>query len=150
MPYIPLILYHKFIHIMTLYRNTIYAKFRNTSTEISLGGSLHLLMAESKKCSDAREHPSSLQLSTEDHFEVCKSLKLLNNEQLRELGTALGLDYANLKRMNTLPGDMVDDWLKGMDSVLKKSGPPSWTSLIKALENIGQEGVASTIRKGKT
>ena len=106
-------------------------------------------MAESKKCSDAREHPNSLQLFTEDHFEVCKSLKALNNEQLRQLGTALGLLYSNLKKMKDLPDDIVDAWLNGMDSVLKKSGPPSWTSLIEALENIGQEGIASTIRKGK-
>ena len=106
-------------------------------------------MSESKKCSDAREHPDSLQLSTEDHFKVCKSLRVLNNEQLRGLGTALGLFYSNLKKMKDLPDDMVDAWLNGMDSVLKMSGPPSWTSLIKALENIGQEGVASTIRKGK-
>ena len=83
-----------------------------------------------------------------DHFEICKSIKVLNNEQLRELGTALGLDYANLKRMSTLPEDMVDAWIKGMDNVLKKSGPPSWTSLIKALKKINQEGVASTIMKG--
>ena len=87
-------------------------------------------------------------LSMEDHFEICESLKLLNDKELVKLGTALGLLYSNLKKMKDLPDEMVDAWLKGMDSVLKKSGPPSWTSLIKALENIGQEGVASTIRKG--
>ena len=103
-------------------------------------------MAESKMYDCAGEYPNSL--STADHFKVCKSLKALNNEQLRELGTALGLDYAHLQRMNTLPGDMVDAWLKRMDNVLK-SDPPSWTSLIKALESMNQGGVASTIRKGK-
>ena len=43
------------------------------------------------------------------------------------MGTALGLLYSNLKKMNDLPDDMVDAWLNGMDSVLKMSGPPSWT-----------------------
>ena len=98
-------------------------------------------MAESITLSQ-RDH-----LSQEDHFDVCKSLKLLNNEELRKLGTALGLLYPNLKRMTNLPDEMVDAWLKGMDNVLKKS-PPSWTSLINALKEIDQEGVASTIMKG--
>ena len=88
-------------------------------------------------------------LSKADHYEVCKSLKVLNTEQLIELGTALGLDFANLKKMKDLPGDMVHAWLNGMDYVLKKSGSPSWTCLIKALDSVGQGGVASTIRKGK-
>ena len=87
-------------------------------------------------------------LSREDYFEVCKSLKVLKNEELIELGTALGLDYTNLKRMKDLPGDMVHAWLNGMDYVLKKSGLPSWTSLVLALENISQGRVAFTIRKG--
>ena len=115
---------------------------------------LYVLMAESKTPDWAidiydwsREYDYPNSLSTADHFKVCKCLKALNNEQLRELGTALGLDYAHLQRMNTLPGDMVDAWLKCMDNVLK-SDPPSWTSLIKALESINQAGVASTIRKG--
>ena len=89
-------------------------------------------------------------LSTDDHFEVCQSLKRLNDKELIQLGTALGLFYSELKKMKDLPGEMVDAWLKGMDNVLKKSGPPSWTSLIKALESIDQEGVASATRKGKT
>ena len=97
-------------------------------------------MAESTTLSD--------RLSTKDHFEVCKNLKPLNNEQLIELGTALGLDFVNLKRMKDLPGDMVHAWLNGMDNVTEKSGWPSWTSLINALENISQGGVASIIREG--
>ena len=62
-----------------------------------------------------------LTLSLADHFELCKSLKALNNKQLSELGTALGLDYANLQRMYTLPGDMVDAWLKGVYKLFQES-----------------------------
>ena len=55
-----------------------------------------------------------------NHFEVCKSQKVLKDEELIELGTALGLDFAKLKRMKDLPEDMVHAWLNGADYVLKK------------------------------
>ena len=87
-------------------------------------------------------------LSTKDHFDVCESLKILKDKELVKLGTALGLLYSNLDRMKNLPDDLVDAWLKEMDNVEEKSGSPSWTSLISALESIGQGGVASTIKKG--
>ncbi len=49
--------------------------------------------------------------------------------------------------MKHLPRDMVAAWLRREDNVLKASGNPTWKSLIKALETVGQKGVAEYIRK---
>ena len=92
---------------------------------------------------------TSHNLSTADHFKVSKVLKALDNEQLIRLGTALGLEYPHLKRMQTLPEDMVAAWLNMEDEVMDTSGIPTWSSLIKALEDTDQKGVAFNIRKGK-
>ena len=92
---------------------------------------------------------TSHNLSTADHFKVVKVLKALDNEQLIHLGTALGLEYPHLKRMQTLPDDMVFAWLNMEDEVMDTSGIPTWSSLIKALEDTDQKGVASRIRNGK-
>ena len=69
--------------------------------------------------------------------------------QLIRLGTALGLKYPHLQRMQILPDDMVAAWLNIEDEVMDISGIPTWSSLIKALEDTDQKGVASRIRKGK-
>ena len=92
---------------------------------------------------------TSHNLSTADHFKVAKILEDLNNVQLIRLGTALGLKYPHLQRMQTLPDDMVFAWLNMEDEVMDTSGIPTWSSLIKALEDTDQKGVASRIRKGK-
>ena len=75
------------------------------------------------------------------------SLNTLDENQLIKLGTALGLFYPNLKKMKPLLGDMVHAWLNKADNVTNTSGTPSWKSLTKALEDIGQGGVASAIRE---
>ena len=69
--------------------------------------------------------------------------------QLIRLGTALGLKYPHLQRMQTLPDDMVFAWLNMEDEVMDTCGIPTWSSLIKALEDTDQKGVVSRIRKGK-
>ena len=87
-------------------------------------------------------------LGSADHFQVSSLLEDLNNDNLRKLGTALGLAFTKLKRM-TLPGDMVEAWLRGDGDVIKTSGPPSWESLAIALEKTGHTKIAITIRRGK-
>ena len=84
-----------------------------------------------------------------DHFETSRLLKALSNDELIELGTALGLSFSNLKRMTMLLGDMIQAWLNGDDDITTRSGPPSWTSLATALERTGHTAIASKVRKGE-
>ena len=84
-------------------------------------------------------------LSMADHYTVTKHLRDLSNEDLIKVGEALGLYYPDLKRMKDLPGDMVAAWLNKKDNVLSASGEPSWASLIKALRDINQPGIARKI-----
>ena len=88
-------------------------------------------------------------LGTVDHFQVSSLLKALNNDEVITLGTALGLDFNKLKRMTSLPDDMVGAWLRGDDNVIETSGPPSWGSLATALDKTGHTKIAITIRRGK-
>ena len=76
-------------------------------------------------------------------------LEDLNNDEVMKLGTALGLDFNKLKRMTSLPYDMVEAWLRGDYDVIKTSGPPSWESLATALNKTGHTKIAITIRRGK-
>ena len=46
-------------------------------------------------------------------FEITQYLNDLNNEQLVNLGGALGLHFPTLRRMNDLPNEMVAAWLRG-------------------------------------
>ena len=78
------------------------------------------------------------------------SLKNLDTKKLRDLGGALGLSYPNLKRMNAILDDMTAAWLNKEDNVLEKSGEPTWNRLVKALEKIGQKGVADGIKNEKS
>ena len=81
-----------------------------------------------------------------DHFEVTQYLTDLEPTQILRLGGALGLHYPNLKKMQTPLEDMVEAWLRKDDSVLEKSGPPTWKSLVKALETTGNTGIAEKIK----
>ena len=85
-----------------------------------------------------------------NHHQVTRFLTNLNNEQLIGLGTHLGLLHPHLQRMTDLPGDMVASWLRKEDHVTETSGAPSWGSLTNALEAIGQRGIASEIREGRS
>ena len=89
-------------------------------------------------------------LSGVDHFNISQRLRPFKNEQLITLGTALGLEFSTIQRMNNLPDDMVNAWLIGADNVIKTSGPASWASLITALRKIGQQGIASAIQRDET
>ena len=83
----------------------------------------------------------------DDHHAVTQELKDLNDEDLRRVGGALGLNHPHLKRMKDLPADMVASWLREDDNI---SQPPTWASLAKALEDVGHRGVATRIREGES
>ena len=85
----------------------------------------------------------------EHHYEVCALLNDIDREGLIRLGGALGLHYPKLTRMNLLPGDMVAAWLIRADDILEKSGKPTWVNLVRALEEIGQMGIAKDIKQKK-
>ena len=42
---------------------------------------------------------------------------------------------------------MTAAWLNKEDSVLHKSGEPTWSRLVEALEKVGQKGIAEEIKK---
>lgn len=75
-------------------------------------------------------------------FEITQYLNDLSNEQLINLGGALGLHFPTLQRMSDLPNDMVAAWLLRQEDVLKTSGEPTYERLAvsKALGEIGQNG----------
>ena len=79
-----------------------------------------------------------------DHYTVSKYLQELPDKELVSLGGALGLSFPKLRRMKTMPDDMVAAWLRREDNVLSK-GHPSLRILAEALKNIGQNGVAQNI-----
>ena len=80
------------------------------------------------------------------HRDVNRYLKDLDNEQIVQVGLALGLNYAKLKRMRVLPADMVAAWLRKEDDVLQV-GEPTWKVLCEALKDIGQTGLAVTLQE---
>jgi hypothetical protein len=41
---------------------------------------------------------------------------------------------------------MVSDWLKLRDNVMMETGEPTWNSLIDALQKIGLETIAKSIK----
>ena len=47
--------------------------------------------------------------------------------------------------MNNILDDMTAAWLNKEDNVLEKSGEPTWSRLVEALEKIEQKGVAEDI-----
>ena len=73
----------------------------------------------------------------------------MDNEQLINLGGALGLRYTTLGRMKTLPNEMVAAWLRREEGVLKRSGEPTYERLAEALEDMDQNGLATDIREQK-
>ena len=82
-----------------------------------------------------------------DHYEISSCLLDLDNQQIVQVGLALGMNYAKLKRMRSLPGDMVAAWLRREDDVLEVSGVPTWKVLSEALKDTGQTGLAMKIQQ---
>ena len=98
------------------------------------------------------EPPTSVtavpRLAMADHYTVAKQLRDLSKEDLIGAGGALGLYYPHLRRMSPLLDEMVAAWLNREDNVLTASGEPSWASLIKALQDTNQPGIAKKIAEG--
>ena len=86
-------------------------------------------------------------LGMRDHYEISSYLSDLDNEQIVQVGLALGMNYAKLKRMRSLPGDMVAAWLRKEDDVLEVSGVPTWKVLLEALKDTRQTGLAMKIQQ---
>ena len=82
------------------------------------------------------------------HQKATEYLQVLDNDQIRAVGVALGLAYSSLRRMNT-PGEMVVAWLNRQDLVMQASGQPTWQSLVNALRKQGQEGIARDIEENE-
>lgn len=91
---------------------------------------------------------TNIHAGDDDLFKVIKYLNPIHNNDIRRLGLALGLYFPNLKRMENLPEDMVQAWLLKQDNVIMK-GKPTWSNLVKALREIGQNGVAQKIEQEK-
>ena len=81
------------------------------------------------------------------HYEISRYLMDLDDQQIVQVGLALGMNYAKLKRMRSLPGDMVAAWLRREDDVLEVSGAPTWKVLSEALKDVGQTGLAMKIQQ---
>ena len=85
--------------------------------------------------------------------DVIKKLKSIDYTQWMTLGLSLGLYYNTLGIIEEkCRGDVkqclmkcMAAWLKGEDKVREKGGP-SWSSLATALEEIGENDIASNIR----
>ena len=82
-------------------------------------------------------------------FDITQYLKDLSNDQLINLGGALGLLFPTLRRMNDLPNEMVAAWLLRQEDVLERSGEPTYERLAVALETIEQNGLAKDVREQK-
>ena len=81
------------------------------------------------------------------HYKISSCLLDLDNQQIVQVGLALGMNYAKLKRMRSLPGDMVAAWLRREDDVLEVSGVPTWKVLSEVLKDTGQTGLAMKIQQ---
>ena len=68
----------------------------------------------------------------------------MSPDKIKEVGLALGLNYTNLLKMNTV--DMIHAWLQKTDNVLGQSGEPTVQSLITALESSDLMGTVDVVR----
>ena len=85
-----------------------------------------------------------------DWATICGYLHQMDQPQIHLLGGELGLIVFNLEKMQNLPNDMVKAWLRKEDKVKEKSGDPlTWNILVKALQTIGQDGIADDILREK-
>ena len=82
-------------------------------------------------------------------FEISQYLKDMSDNQLIDLGRALGLHFSSLQRMKDLPNELVAAWLLRQEDVLETSGEPTYERLAVALEKIRQNGLAKDVREQK-
>ena len=87
-------------------------------------------------------------LTAADHPLLTQYLRCLGNQEIKHVGTTLGLDFAHLNQMpqdQSLLDSVVTSWLRSDDHV---RGTPCWESLANALDSTGHSGIASDIRRG--
>ena len=84
-----------------------------------------------------------------DSFKVINHLQNLDNDQIIDVGGALGLSFNKLRKMTKYSDDMVAAWLRREDFVMNMSGEPTWRTLVEALRKVGQEGTARDIEEAE-
>ena len=75
----------------------------------------------------------------------------MDTAKVVNLGVALGLNFTSLKNnMNsgTFVNDTIHAWLQKEDDVMQ-TGKPTWKTLVKALNSVGQTGIATKIENKK-
>ena len=92
----------------------------------------------------------------EDLHEVTTYFIHLTKDEIYSLGMALGLFDCTLSELadssvQRYLSHMLKAWLRRQDNVDRKSGPPTWNSLVKALraDTVRQTGIANMIEKDK-
>ena len=83
-----------------------------------------------------------------DIIEISKYLNQLNRTHFFTLGMCLGLRHSSLKDMmhsEMYKTDVIAAWIRREGDVDQKTGAPTWSSLVKALMDVGQKGIAQNI-----
>ena len=93
-------------------------------------------------------------IAESDIFEITGYLSDLDGTNFYHLGLCLGLRHSSIKdmlRSDTYRADVIAAWLRMEGDVHKRSGIPTWRSLVKALKNnqVGQKGIARKISRDK-
>ena len=90
--------------------------------------------------------------------EICRYLNLLSQDNIFDLGLALGISYTSLcdyqesvSSVKQFLRKVIAAWLRKQDYVEERGRIPTWENLVKALsdEQVRQNGIASTISKEK-
>ena len=89
-----------------------------------------------------------------DICEIAGYLGQLDRANFCRLGLCLGLRHSSIKDMmhsETYREDMIAAWLRREGDVDKKTGVPTWRTLVKALRNprVKQDGIAGDISSEK-
>ena len=89
-----------------------------------------------------------------DICEIAEHLGQLDRANFYHLGLCLGLRHSSIKdtmHSETYCEDMIAAWLRREGDVDKKTGVPTWRTLVKALRNprVRQDGIAGDISSKK-
>lgn len=88
-------------------------------------------------------------LAESDIFEITQYLHPLDKAQIFDIALCLGLGYTKMRDTmdsQTYRADVIAAWLRREDNVKLV---PTWRVLVMALNDIGQNGIASKISKDK-
>jgi len=95
--------------------------------------------------------PVTSTLTKKDLPRIKNYLNGLTNNQLKDVGLALGLYLSTLDNTNpqSLLKEMIQSWLVRADNVIDRSGPPCWESLVEALKESSMNGIADDVYKNE-